>query len=232
VGRIKVDPYNYALSLFIRQSMDCFCSFIFDLDGVLVNTSGAHARAYADLWQRIGINGPDYEGIAGRKTEEVLRQFCGELHPSEDKVLKWIRFKQERARDYIMSEDLLYDDTIFTLKTLWERAFLLALATGSSHATTSLILERYNLAHYFNAVITADDALKGKPAPDMYLEAIKRTKMNPAETLIVEDSQSGLISALDSGAFVASIRTGIRLEHKRFIGSYENLRSLLAEFEK
>jgi HAD superfamily hydrolase (TIGR01509 family) len=216
----------------ISERMNHFQAFIFDLDGVLVDTSAAHAEAYEDLWEALRIHGPNYEEIAGRRSEDVLSQYCRDLKMSRQELMNWTRFKQERARSYLMSRNLLFDDTIFSLRILMDQHVALALATAASARTTSLVLERYQLTDFFVAVITSEDVEKGKPAPDAYLEAIARIKMNPDRTLIVEDSQSGLISAIESGAFVASVRTHQTIEHERFIGAFDNLRTLITKIQE
>ena len=71
---------------------------IFDMDGVLVDTSAGHARAYQDLWERCGVTGPPYARIAGRPTREVVEHFTRELAPTPAAIEEWAAFKQQRAR--------------------------------------------------------------------------------------------------------------------------------------
>jgi beta-phosphoglucomutase len=203
-----------------------FQSFVFDLDGVLVNTNSIHEKAFADLWNQIGIQGPRYEQIAGQKTEDVIREYTCDLKQSEKDLIRWIRFKQEQARNYASAQSILYEDAIETLETIRVWKLPVALGTGSSRITTDLILKRFHLSDYFKAVITADEITRGKPEPDTYIEAMSRAGMLPSETLIIEDSNSGILSALTSGASVASVRTGKTSTHEGFIGSFENLRAL------
>ena len=73
------------------------------------------------------------------------------------------------------------------------------------------------------------DVVAGKPAPEVYLSAMERAGVAPHRTLIIEDSQSGLTAAVASRAYTASVRSGVKNDHERFIGSFPDVRSLLAK---
>src|SRR6185312_6668260 len=83
---------------------------IFDMDGVLVDTCGLHARAYRDLWERCGVTGPAYQTIAGRPTVEVVGEATRELSPSAETLAGWVGFKQRRAREYLGTVPVIYGD--------------------------------------------------------------------------------------------------------------------------
>ena len=59
-----------------------FSLIIFDMDGVLADSSPCHARAYQDLWKEIGVEGPRYDSIMGRPTGEVIREVTRDLAPT------------------------------------------------------------------------------------------------------------------------------------------------------
>ena len=71
---------------------------VFDLDGVLVDTSPCHRAAFEALWREIGITGPPYESLAGRTTLQAVRDCTRALAPTEGQFREWVLFKQERAR--------------------------------------------------------------------------------------------------------------------------------------
>ena len=200
---------------------------IFDMDGVLVDTAPSHGRAYEDLWSMIGVQGPQYETIAGRKTSEVITSFAKGLKPVAAQIDEWTRFKQERARTYLTTEVITYDDTIPSLAALAQKNIPLALGTGASRETAELLLRELGISKFFNIVLTAGDVQNGKPAPEIYLEIMSRAGVNPNATLIIEDSLSGLEAAAASQAWVAAVRSGHWVNHSRFIGCFANLRDLL-----
>jgi len=200
---------------------------IFDLDGVLADTSFCHSRAYDDLWHRIGIQGPPYEAIAGRRTSETIAECTTSKRPSPKQIRAWILFKQAQARQYLFTEEIGFGDTALCLNALSKTPMRLALGTAASRQATNIILDRLDIANFFSLVVTGEDVENGKPAPDIYLQIMTRSNADPERTLIIEDSPSGLAAAIASGASAASVRTGKRVDHPRFIGSFADLRGLL-----
>lgn len=208
-----------------------FDLLIFDLDGVLVNTSPCHSRAFEMLWKKIGIAGPPYEKIAGRSTRDVVVEYAAPLQPSPSRLQDWIRLKQTEARKYISTEDILYPDTAGALTMLSRNGIRLVLATGASRETANRILNRFEMTPFFPVMIAADDVATGKPDPEIYVTAITRMGGIPERALVIEDSAAGLAAAIASGAFAASVRTGTRIRSGRFVGAFPGLQELLAHLD-
>jgi len=209
--------------------MHRFDLVIFDLDGVLADTTPCHSRAYDDLWRYLGIQGPPYASIAGRKTREVVRECTAAMAPTAAQILAWTRFKQGRARAYLATEDVGFPDSRACLETMTRHGARLAVGTGASRTSAHLILKRLHLFDFFSPIVTAEDVKHGKPAPDVYLKVMADAGADPARTLIIEDSPSGLEAALTSAAYAAAVRTGIQDDRPRFLGSFPGLRAVLDE---
>jgi HAD superfamily hydrolase (TIGR01509 family) len=210
-----------------RLGMDNYELLIFDMDGVLVDTSPSHRRAYEDLWSMIGVTGPRYETIAGRKTSEVVTTFAVQLKPGSAQIDEWTRFKQERARTYLSTEVITYDDTVPVLSRLARNKMPLALGTGASRETADLVLKQLGIFDFFSIIVTAGEVAKGKPSPEIYSKIMVQAAVDPKDTLIIEDSVAGLEAGVGSNAYVASVRTGREISHPRFVGSFPDLRKLL-----
>lgn len=207
--------------------LDDFKLIIFDLDGVLVRTDGVHSSAYADLWERLDLEGPDYSSIAGQTTRETVEACTAHLRPSADQLAGWVDFKQQRARHYLRTRAIEFEDTVPVLSALRERGHTLALGTGASAAGTDTILGRLGIKRFFSIVVTGEDVERGKPDPEVYSKSLEMTGQRAEDTLIVEDSAAGLQAALGSGAWVVSVRNGLRSGHPRFLGALDNLHLLL-----
>lgn len=204
-----------------------FSLIVFDMDGVLTDSSGCHARAFSDLWTEAGLTHPPaYRDIAGRPTEAVVREYTSPMQPAEDDVQRWVRFKQVRAREYL-SRTGAFPDVLPAVTALARGGFRLALGTGASRQTALQLLDQAGLTAYFPVVVTGEDVARGKPAPDTFALAIERAGERPGSTLVVEDSAAGLASALASGAYAASVRTNERIDHPYFIGTFPDLAALL-----
>lgn len=204
-----------------------FSLIVFDMDGVLTDSSGGHALAFADLWADIRLaNPPAYREISGRPTLPVVREYTASLHPSEQDLQRWVQFKQERAREYL-GRTPIFSDALPVVTALARAGFRLALGTSASRVTTRLLLTQAGLLSFFPVLVTGDDVAQGKPAPDTFVLAIQQAGGVPSASLVVEDSAAGVTAGLASGAFVASVRTGEQVKHEHFIGAFADLTSLL-----
>ena len=202
---------------------------VFDLDGVLVDTTACHRRAFDDLWRLAGCAGPPYDLIAGRRTLDVVADVTAPLSPSAAQVREWVTFKQGCARRYLAEVDIAYPDTRPCLAALAATPMRRALATGASRETAEIVLARLGTCEGWAAVVTADDVTAGKPSPEVYLTVIAVSACPPERTLVVEDSGAGLVAAAASGAHVASVRSGLRAASPRFLGAFDDLWAVLAK---
>ena len=81
----------------------------------------------------------------------------------------------------------------------------LALASSSNRELIDLVLELGGLASYFRATVSSEEVDRGKPAPDVYLEAARRLSVPPRRCVAIEDSQNGILSAAAAGMRVIAI---------------------------
>jgi len=186
---------------------------VFDMDGVLVDTTSCHARAFDDLWRRYGIEGPEYAAIAGRPTREVVAPYTRD-------IAEWTEFKQQRAREYMRAEPVVFDDAAPCIRALHRAGFGMGVATGASRATAEMLLERAEIAGFFRFLLAAEDVIHGKPHPEVYRKAAERAE---AKTIVVEDSAAGLQAAVAAASEVACVRSGLTCDSPLFLGSYPGL---------
>ena len=208
--------------------MGPFDLVVFDLDGVLADTAGCHARAFERLWRDLDLHGPEYSAIAGRRTREVVSEVSASLRPTAAQVASWVAAKQRYARHCLEREDIAYPDAGPTLRALAEAGYALAVGTSASRAGAALALGRLALDTAFAAVVTGDDVSAGKPAPEIYALTMARAGALPRRSLVVEDSAPGIDAALAAGAHVASVRTAVQRAHGRFAGAFPDLVGLAA----
>ena len=176
-----------------------FSLIIFDMDGVLADSSPCHARAYQDLWKEVGVEGPRYDSIMGRPTGEVIREITRDLAPTTEQEEQWIRFKQERARVYLQKETVTFPDTREVLEKLTASGTAIAVGTSASRDTAELLLRQIGVLPLIPVLVTSDDVREGKPAPDTYLEACAALGVAPADALAIEDSPHGVSAAKAAG---------------------------------
>ena len=88
-----------------------------------------------------------------------------------------------------------------------------AIGTSSGRRFVASVLGRFNLEPRFEFILTAEDVVEGKPAPEIYLKAAQRFGAEPGEVVVFEDSQNGCRAAVASGAIAVAVPGGHSLTH-------------------
>ena len=181
-------------------------ALILDMDGVLADTEPIHVRAWdlalseidraTVLKERARLSGMSSPDIA----RELILAFGLSLSVEE-----LVSKKRGIYREMIQSGLPAFPGLLEEL-SLW-RDRPLALATSSPREETAMMLERMGFAGWFDPVITCDDVLRAKPAPDCYALAVRLLGMRPADCVVIEDSANGIRAAQDAGARVLAVTT-------------------------
>jgi HAD superfamily hydrolase (TIGR01509 family) len=183
-------------------------AYIFDFDGVLVNTMELHFEAYSRACREYGINVEkkrffDQAGMSGR---EQIRFFAEAAGVEVDVEAVYLR-KNELAADWTDRAKGIRCN-IELLNTLRDSGVRVALATGSTRRSILPIMAKFDIR--VDAVITSEDVKRGKPNPDLFLEAAEQLGAAPERCIVVEDSEAGIEAARNAGmcAFRFFDRTG------------------------
>jgi len=180
---------------------------IFDLDGVLVNTEPLKAEAHAQTVQSLGGSAPAlfYAKVMGGAHDEVRRAFMerGGITAAPEAYSALYRENYERLLDERLA---VMPGVEPLLKALRGAGCQLSVATSSQPWMVTRVFERTGLAPWFETVVTAADVERHKPAPDCYLLALKRLEAPASHAVVVEDSETGVRSALSAGLPVIAVR--------------------------
>jgi HAD superfamily hydrolase (TIGR01509 family) len=192
---------------------------IFDMDGVLIDSHPIHKKVWTKFLA--SLNRPVTEEeldfvLDGRKREEILRHFLGDL-------------SAERIRAYGQQKDRIYEETSRDLKTIsGTEEFLgalesadipMAVATSASFLRARDTLAALGILPRFTALVTGSDVVNGKPDPEIFVRAAERLDQDPHELLVVEDAASGVKAAKSAGMKCLGIATGGRRELLRAAGA-------------
>ena len=178
---------------------------VFDLDGVLIQSE--------EVWDAVRERYVRERG--GRYDEEIQRAMMGMSAP------EWSTFLHEDGgvpdepeainRDVVQlmleayrRELPLLPGAVEAVRRVAE-AFPLALASSSNREIFETVLELAGLAECFRATVSSEEVERGKPAPDVYLEAARRLGVEPGRCAAVEDSHAGIRSAKSAGMRVVAI---------------------------
>jgi len=180
---------------------------IFDMDGVIVDSHPVHKKTWRRFLELLGKD-IDEEHLnfimEGRKRDEILRYFLGELSDEQVRALghrKEQLFREESA-DMKAIEGLRE-----FLQQLSEAEIRLAVASSGSNGRVNYVLDLLDLRHYFQAIVTGDQVTYGKPDPTIFRVACEQLRVRPSETLVFEDSVSGVRAAKTAGMRCVGVAT-------------------------
>ena len=178
---------------------------VFDLDGVIVDSE----HVWDDVRQRLAEErggrwhdqaSRDMMGMSSPEWSRYMHDVIGLSEPPEEINTEVVRRLEALYREEIP----LLPGAVATVRLLAAR-WPLGLASSSNRELIDLVLETSGLAPYFTATVSSEEVARGKPAPDVYLEAAGRLGVAARRCAAVEDSENGIRSAKDAGMRVIAI---------------------------
>ena len=179
---------------------------LFDLDGTLIDSEPNYYLADKKLLERYGIPfslEDKKKYIGGGNLDQMIdlkRRFSLPESPEELAAIK-----NDIYLDIAEHNTEVYPEMKLFLDRLRAMSMPTAVASGSSPLILSRLLASLKLDALFDAVVSAENVARGKPAPDIFIEAAKRLGVNPGNCLVMEDSQYGVESAKSAGMICAAI---------------------------
>ena len=174
-------------------------AFIFDLDGVIVDTAKYHYLAWRKLANSMGfdfteIQNEQLKGVSRVKSLEKILAW-GNKTISDDEFTKLMAIKNEDYLTFInkMDEQEILTDVTKTLDYLIAANQPIALGSASKNAR--MILEKVNILEKFDILVDGNDVTKGKPDPEVFLIAAKKLNTNPENCIVFEDAVAGIQAA-------------------------------------
>jgi beta-phosphoglucomutase family hydrolase len=182
---------------------------LFDLDGTLVDNMRFHIEAWIEFARGLGRTitaATVMREFAGRRNEEILPRLVG--HPLDpEEVRQLAEAKEARYRELYAPHVAPLAGAEALLDELAARGVIAAIASAAPRANREMVLGRIGLAARFGAVVGAEEVARGKPAPDLFLEAAARIGVDPAEVLVFEDAHLGVTAARAAGMRACGITT-------------------------
>jgi HAD superfamily hydrolase (TIGR01509 family) len=203
---------------------------IFDLDGVLWDSSEIHAAAFQSVLSPLGIDVGLYAAIAGRRTRDVIREKLRtkEQHVDEKLVLKLTNEKQHHALNALRSSPPIDQGVSKVIEKL-ASSHRLALATSSSRKSLDLFLAASGTRGFFQSILTGEDVAISKPAPAIYQLTLERLGFDAGSAVVVEDADNGIEAALAAKLPVIAFGRahGRIVDGTRVVAQIEHLSDLL-----
>ena len=174
-------------------------AFIFDLDGVIVDTAKYHFLAWQKLAQELGIeftpeHNEELKGVSRVRSLDIILQL-GNVQARQEEKDRWLIEKNELYLSYLVNMDQseILPGVVKVLDFLKTNNQHIALGSASKNARP--ILEKTGIIHYFDAIVDGNDVSNAKPDPEVFLRACQLVFVAPENSIVFEDSVAGIQAA-------------------------------------
>jgi beta-phosphoglucomutase len=174
-------------------------AFIFDLDGVIVDTAKYHFLAWQKLAQELGIeftpeHNEELKGVSRVRSLDIILAL-GNIEASQEDKNKWLTQKNEDYLSYLvdMDESEILPGVLPVLEFIKEKNQLIALGSASKNARP--ILEKTGILPFFDAIVDGNDVSNAKPDPEVFLRAAQLLNVSNENAIVFEDSVAGIQAA-------------------------------------
>jgi beta-phosphoglucomutase len=173
--------------------------FIFDLDGVIVDTAKYHYLAWKKLANSLGFEFTEeqnelFKGVSRKRCLEILLDL-GNIKATKQQFDAWMIEKNEDYLAYIenMNAAEILPDVSRVLDYL--KGHNMPIALGSASKNARPILQKVQLIDYFDVIVDGNNVTKAKPDPEVFLLAAEALGVNAASCVVFEDAVAGIAAA-------------------------------------
>lgn len=206
--------------------------FIFDLDGVIVDTAKYHYLAWKKTAESLGIHFSEVEneqlkGVSRVRSLEKILEWGGISLPQEEFDAVLVE-KNEDYLNYIasMTAEEILPEVPRVLNFLKGQGQPIALGSASKNART--ILKQVGLLDMFDSIVDGTNVSNAKPDPEVFLQAAKGLKMDPKDCVVFEDSLAGIEAANTGGMLSIGVGSPKVLTEARYV--FPDFTTLTEEF--
>ena len=187
-------------------------AIIFDMDGVLIDSEPLWKRAEVETFGDVGIPLTEEMCLAttGMRVAETVDYWFERYPWSGPTTAEVAKAVVRRVSGLIAQEGTAMTGAIPLVRALHRQGALLGLCSSSPKSLIDAVCERLGLGECFVVRQTAEDCEHGKPFPDPYLTTARRLGVTASSCLAIEDSMTGIRSALDAGMAVVGVGTTVQ----------------------
>ena len=192
--------FNYAM-------FDRYEGLIFDMDGTLIDTMPVHAKAWRMVGKQFGyeFDSQIMYNLGGATVRTIAEEMMKSANMPLERLDEVITAKRALSYQLIPSQSTLLP-TFDIVKYFYQKKPI-ALGSGSHRKIIDMLIDKLNIASYFNAIVSADDVKAHKPHPETFLRCAELIKINPTNCIVFEDADLGVKAGLSAGMDVFDIRT-------------------------
>ena len=176
-------------------------AIIFDMDGLMLDTEPLYKAAWQAAAAELDhqIDDRFYARLVGRPTADCEQELVGQFGPDfplDRFRARWPTLWQAEVAAHGIQQK---PGLLAFLSFLDEQGLPVAVATSSERDYMAFSMRHAGLEGRFEIVVTGDEVARGKPAPDIYLEAARRLQVDPTTCVALEDSEAGVLAASRAG---------------------------------
>lgn len=186
-----------------------FDAAIFDMDGTMINNMEYHKKAWKEFAKRHGLDLTDEEfkeKLSGKKNDQIFNMIFNKELTTEE-IAQYTDEKESVYRELYAADIEPVPGLHDVLTTLQSAGKKLAVATTAPKDNRDFGFKALGLENTFSVILGDEHVTKGKPHPEIYLEAAKMLGIDPSRCIVFEDSPPGIQSGKEAGMKVISILT-------------------------
>ncbi|MCT7547192.1 HAD family phosphatase [Aliarcobacter butzleri] len=204
---------------------------LFDNDGVLVETENWYYEANKKALKKLGLD-LDFDFYQSIMIKGGSAFELAEINQIENDVIeKHRKIRDEYYQEFLLTKDLAIPNVKKVLNNL-SKKYKMAIVTTSRRVDFELIHKNRGISDFMEFILCVEDYAKAKPNPEPYLKGLEKFGAKNEETIVVEDSQRGLISAVNAEIDCAIVKNKFTITQdfskaKYFLETIEELEAIL-----
>ncbi len=209
-------------------------AFIFDMDGVLIDSENLYKVIEKELFQKVGIEIDHEEHVSYQGcSNPVMWSNIKKKHRIHHQIDELVRITEETVIRHFssLSDVQPMPGVVDLLNLLKKKEIKLALASSSTIEVIRIILAKTHLDSFFDIIADCTEAGSGKPDPAIFLLAQKKLNVPKENCVIIEDSTNGIKAAIDAGIYCIAFN-GPGSEHQNQSAANWRIRSFSEIIEK
>ncbi|MGA2177604.1 MAG: HAD-IA family hydrolase [Verrucomicrobiota bacterium] len=180
-------------------------ALIFDCDGTLADSMPLHWRAWHEVAERHGLDFPEdrFYALGGVPSRDILKM----LSEEQSRPLDPVAVSREKEAAYLLLLAQVQPvDVVVNIARKNYGKIPMAVASGGNQAHINEVLEHLGIRQLFQTVVTSEQVVRQKPAPDIFLEAARRLGVPPQYCRAYEDTDLGLQAIRAAGMEAVDVR--------------------------
>ena len=181
---------------------------IWDLDGVIIDSGAQHWQSWKTLAAEthVAFTEADFRKTFGQRNSDIIPHYWQTHNAAE--IQQLADRKESLYRELLVRDARPLPGAIELIHTLHDAGWKQSLGSSAPVANIQLILDLLDLRLLLDAIVSGEEAPRGKPAPDIFLAAGRALGLSPANCIIIEDAVAGVMAAQAAGMRCVAVTNG------------------------